>query len=136
MINKITIEPRYQETDKMGVVHHSVYPIWYEIGRVAFCEQMGFPFHKIEEAGIMQAMIEMKSTFIRPTYFGKTYILETKIASYTRVKLIFSYQLFDGDDLIHTGETLLAWLDASFKPMNLEKVHPEIYQRIVDAAKK
>ena len=30
MINTINIVPRYAETDKMGIVHHSVYAIWYE----------------------------------------------------------------------------------------------------------
>ena len=31
MINTINIVPRYAETDKMGIVHHSVYAIWYEL---------------------------------------------------------------------------------------------------------
>jgi len=29
----ITITPRYAETDQGGVVHHSVYPVWFEMGR-------------------------------------------------------------------------------------------------------
>ncbi len=27
----IPIVPRYAETDKAGVIHHSVYPVWFEI---------------------------------------------------------------------------------------------------------
>jgi hypothetical protein len=29
----ITITPRYSETDQAGVVHHTVYPVWFEMGR-------------------------------------------------------------------------------------------------------
>ena len=32
MISKSIVTVRYVETDKMGIVHHSVYPIWYELG--------------------------------------------------------------------------------------------------------
>ena len=42
------IHPRYQETDQMGIIHHSVYPVWYELGRVEFCNAIGVPFHEIE----------------------------------------------------------------------------------------
>ena len=31
------IRVRYQETDNMGVVHHSNYIVWFEIGRSEFC---------------------------------------------------------------------------------------------------
>ena len=31
MIAKTKILPRYAETDKMGIIHHSVYAIWYEL---------------------------------------------------------------------------------------------------------
>ena len=36
MINTINIVPRYAETDKMGIVHHSVYAIWYELARTEY----------------------------------------------------------------------------------------------------
>ena len=28
---------RYAETDQMGVVYHSNYIVWFEVGRVEFC---------------------------------------------------------------------------------------------------
>lgn len=33
---------RYAETDKMGVVYHANYLIWFEIGRTEFCRARGF----------------------------------------------------------------------------------------------
>jgi acyl-CoA thioester hydrolase len=34
---------RYAETDKMGVVYHSNFVIWFEVGRVELLRQLGFP---------------------------------------------------------------------------------------------
>ncbi|HYH04226.1 MAG TPA: acyl-CoA thioesterase, partial [Bacillota bacterium] len=40
----ISFRVRYQETDRMGVVHHSVYYIWYEMGRTEWLRQRGLPY--------------------------------------------------------------------------------------------
>jgi len=31
----VRLKARYAETDQMGVVHHSVYPVWFEVARTA-----------------------------------------------------------------------------------------------------
>ena len=33
---EVKIRVRYKETDKMGVVHHSNYYIWFEVARTEF----------------------------------------------------------------------------------------------------
>ena len=44
MINTINIVPRYAETDKMGIVHHSVYAIWYELARTEYFNKIGLRY--------------------------------------------------------------------------------------------
>ena len=29
-VNRLAITARYAETDMMGIIHHSVYPVWFE----------------------------------------------------------------------------------------------------------
>ena len=36
------VRVRYAETDQMGVVYHSNYLVWFEVGRVEFIRQHGF----------------------------------------------------------------------------------------------
>lgn len=52
MISKSKVNVRYAETDKMGIVHHSVYPIWYELARTDLSKEAGFPYAKMEEVRI------------------------------------------------------------------------------------
>ena len=40
MIAITKILPRYVETDQMGIIHHSVYAIWYEQARTDFFNLM------------------------------------------------------------------------------------------------
>ena len=44
MITQCDIDVRYPDCDAMGIVHHAVYPIWYEIARMDFFEKMGFAY--------------------------------------------------------------------------------------------
>lgn len=133
MISKITIEPRYQETDQMGIIHHSVYPIWYEMGRVKFCEDIHLPFHVIEEKGVRLAMYEMTSRFVKPTKFGEIYTMETRLIKLSKVRLFFEYKIFNqhGEE-VHIGKTELIWLNDELKPTNIEKRHPDIYHAFLN----
>lgn len=129
MISKITIEPRYQETDQMGIIHHSVYPVWYEMGRVKFCEDIGLPFHVIEEKGVRLAMYELTARYLKPTKFGEVYTMETRLVKLSKVRLYFEYHIYDKyDEKVHIGKTELIWLNDQLKPTNIEKGHSEIYQ--------
>lgn len=48
-----THQAQYYETDQMGIIHHSNYIRWMEEARIAYMDQMGFPYRAVEEAGIM-----------------------------------------------------------------------------------
>ena len=49
MIAKSHIVVRYAETDQMGIVHHSNYPIWYEVARTELIKQMGLTYSEMEQ---------------------------------------------------------------------------------------
>ncbi|MFP4286915.1 MAG: acyl-CoA thioesterase [Candidatus Izemoplasmataceae bacterium] len=137
MISQLTITPRYQETDKMGIIHHSVYPIWYEAGRVKFCEDIGMPFDKIEKEGLYQALIDLKVHYIKSARFNEPLIQTTYIKSMTKLKLTFGYEIRNQEgDLINEGETMLVWLTHELKPLNLAKHHPHIYNLLLKSTRK
>ena len=45
---KPTLRVRYAETDKMGVVYHTNFVIWFEVGRVELLRQLGFEYSEME----------------------------------------------------------------------------------------
>lgn len=58
MVTKTPIKVRYAETDKMGIVHHSNYAVWYEAARGDFIEAMGMRYSDMEESGVMVPLVE------------------------------------------------------------------------------
>jgi len=131
-VTKIT--PRYQETDKMGIIHHSVYPIWYECGRTDFCKTLGIPYHIIEARNITQALIELNVKYLKPAQYGEELTLITKLTTVTRIRLVFSYEIYNEKaELINTGTTTLVWLDDKLNPINIAKRHLDIYNMLLES---
>ena len=57
-----TFRARYAETDAMGLVHHSSYIIWMEMGRTEFMRAQGFTYRELEEMGILLPVLEVRAT--------------------------------------------------------------------------
>ena len=51
MHSRSYITVRYAETDKMGIAHHSNYPVWFEVGRTDFIKMFGSKYSDMEKAG-------------------------------------------------------------------------------------
>ena len=51
---------RYAETDQMGVVYHSNFIIWFEVGRVEAMRQLGCVYRQMEREGCHLPVIEVR----------------------------------------------------------------------------
>jgi acyl-CoA thioester hydrolase len=127
---------RYAETDQMGVVHHSNYPIWFEAGRTDFIRKMGLPYSKIEETGAKLPLLELKCQFKWFARYEDEITVKTHIREYTASRLVFHYEVFrDGSErIVAEGETMHCWTDGNLKPVNIKKFKPEIFELIEKAA--
>ena len=64
------IEPRFAETDAMGIIHHASYLPWFEETRVALLAAAGHPYDEIRAAGLDIAVVELFTSYPRPVRFG------------------------------------------------------------------
>lgn len=67
---KVTV--RYAETDRMGIVHHSNYPIWYEIARNDYIKMFGISYTDMENAGVMTPLLNLSCHFSESLLFMRT----------------------------------------------------------------
>lgn len=70
---KITV--RYAETDRMGVVYHANYLVWFDVARTEFLQELGFPYDKIEEQGYMAPVLEAHVNYGQSFTFGDTALI-------------------------------------------------------------
>ena len=138
MIAITKILPRYAETDKMGIIHHSVYAIWYEQARTDFFNQIGLRYDEFENNGIMTPLVELNCKYKKPAYYNQEIELKTKIIGLTPVKFTLEYNIYDtNNNLINIGKTTLAWSDSkTFKIINLKKTNPDIYEKLKQLVEK
>lgn len=107
----LDVRVRYCECDPMGVVHHTVYPVWFEMGRTELLRATGRTYRELEAAGVFLAVVRLDVRYRAPARYDDVLTLHTTLAKITRVKLVHAYDLRrDGVSLV-TGETTLACLD-------------------------
>ena len=124
------IDVRYCETDRMGVVHHSRYFPWFEVGRTEFFKQTGLSYDAIEKQGILLPLVDCYCKFIQGAVYGDAIIITVSIESLGVAKCKFAYQILRAEDeaLLATGYTTHGFTTPDFKPVNLKKKYPELYQ--------
>lgn len=127
--SEIKLIARYAETDRMGIVHHSHYAVWFEAGRTDFLKKAGVSYSSLEAMGFMLPLYEMNCKFKSPAKYEDEILVITKISFLSQVRLHLSYQVINSENskLLVTGETMHAWTDKTFKPVNAEKAIPDIY---------
>ncbi len=120
---------RYAETDQMGVVHHSVYPVWFECGRTEFIKHYGIPYDELERQGLMLPLIKLSVSYKYPLRYGQTVVVRTSLAQATKIRLLIAYHVYiEGSDrLCALGFTEHAWTDTSLRPVNIAKYKPDIF---------
>lgn len=136
MTSKSTIVVRYAETDKMGITHHAVYPIWYEQARSDFIKILGVTYSQMEQDGIQLPLVELRCRYARPCTYEDVLEVQTSIRLLTPAKIEFEYRVFKGaqEAPINVGSTLHAWVNADMRPFNLKKKHPALYRLLEQAA--
>ncbi|HHZ06828.1 MAG TPA: acyl-CoA thioesterase [Clostridiales bacterium] len=136
MITKTKIVARYAETDKMGIVHHSVYPIWYEVGRTDFIKRFGTNYSTLEEAGMMMPLINLTCHYGLPAKYEDELIVETKLLKLSCGKITFGYSVYKqpANILIGSGTTEHGFVDSNtFKPINIKKFMPKLFNELKDS---
>jgi len=124
----ITVIPRYCETDQAGVVHHSVYPIYFELGRTELLRANGLAYKDLEREGFYMVVAELHLKYRRPAYYDEKLELVTECSRVTAAKIEHTYKLIRQETglLLTEGSSILACVDDKGKPRRVPNfMYPE-----------
>ena len=115
--HEITIVPRYCETDQAGVVHHTVYPVWFEMGRTELLRVNGVAYKNLEKAGIFFVVADLSAKYRSPAFYDEHLTLTTTTAKVTPARVVHSYKLErkETNTLLAEGTSTLACVDETGK---------------------
>jgi acyl-CoA thioester hydrolase len=99
---------RYAETDQAGVVYHSNYLIWFEVGRVELCRDHGFNYCDMErEADARLPVTEAHLRYRIPARYDEVILIRTRTVEIRSRAVTFAYEVRRAADntLLAEGET-------------------------------
>jgi acyl-CoA thioester hydrolase len=108
---------RYAETDKMGVVYHAHYAVWFEVGRTEYCRVAGLPYRAMEEAGLLILVTGLECRFRQPARYDDALSVRTSMTDLKSRGLSFAYEVVRGEDgILADGSTRHVFADLSGRP--------------------
>ena len=119
--SSINVRVRYAETDKMGVVYHANYLVWFEVGRCELLRAIGSSYRELETSGIMLPVIEAQCEYRSPARYDDELQVQTWGELLSPARVEFTYEVSrPGDATVNAvGRTVHAAIDAAGKPCRL-----------------
>jgi acyl-CoA thioester hydrolase len=108
---EITIRVRYAETDRMGLLHHANYLVYFEQGRTELLRARGLSYRDLEDQGYLLVLTRAQVRYRSPARYDDLLTLRTTLTRSTHVKLEHCYELCRDGLVLADGETTLACVD-------------------------
>ncbi len=124
----------YYETDKMGIMHHSNYIRIFEETRVDFLAQVGMPFEKIEELGILMPVLSVDCKYLSPLRFDEPFASYATITKFTGVSLEVRYKIISriSGKICVEGNSMHCFTTENLRPVSTKRKYPEVYKIFAD----
>lgn len=115
---KTQVRVRYAETDKMGIVYHANYLVWFEIGRTELFRELDFPYTLLESNGLALAVVEAGCRYRKPAHYDDELVIVTELDNLTSRIVDFSYKIYCQGTLLAEGKTKHMYINSSGHSVN------------------
>lgn len=102
-----SLRVRYAETDAMGVVYHTNYIIWFEVGRGEYLREKGGEYREFEGKGFYLPVIEVDARFLAAARYDDVVVVRTSLQQFRSRSVTLHYEVLmkDTGQLLVTGHT-------------------------------
>jgi acyl-CoA thioester hydrolase len=121
---EITLRVRYAETDRMGLLHHANYIVYFEQGRTELLRSAGLTYKDLEDQGFLLVLTHLEVKYRWPARYDDLVTLRTTVVRTTAVRIEHRYEMTCEGRLLAEGTSTLACVDRSGRPQAL----PEFLQ--------
>jgi acyl-CoA thioester hydrolase len=116
---EITIRVRYAETDRMGLLHHANYLVYFEQGRTELLRTHGLSYKDLEDQGYLLVLTKIEVRYRWPARYDDLLTLKTTVTRTTSVRIDHRYEVFCAGRLLAEGTSTLACIDRDGRPQAL-----------------
>jgi acyl-CoA thioester hydrolase len=125
---------RYAETDQMGVVYHSNFFVWFEIGRVDLFRHLGFTYRDMErDDGCFIAVADARCRYKAPARYDDEIVVRTHLRNLRDSLIHFGYEVLRESDgtLLAEGETIHIVTDTEMNVRPMPERYRTAFQRLL-----
>ena len=115
LTGETTIRVRYAETDRMGLLHHANYLIYFEQARTELLRGLGVTYKELEDQGYYLVIARLDVKYRKPVYYDDLITIRTTETKASPVRLEHKYEVFRNGELTCEGTTTLGCVDKSGK---------------------
>jgi acyl-CoA thioester hydrolase len=121
----------YADTDAMGVVYHTNYIKWFEVGRNEFMRQLGVPYTELGKLGLNLPLIKVSCDYLKFTTYDQILTIETKFDYIKRASIRFNSRIWDEnkDNVLVEGYTIHACTNDEGKIRRIPKLLLELINK-------
>lgn len=121
---EISLRVRYAETDRMGLLHHANYLVYFEQGRTELLRAAGYSYRDLEDQGYLLVLTRMEVHYRRPARYDDLLLVRTSVVRTTAVRIDHRYEVLREGVLLAEATSTLACVDRDGRPQAL----PEFLQ--------
>lgn len=114
-----TIRVRYAETDRMGLLHHANYLVYFEQAHTDLLRSLGLTYKDMEDQGFLLVVTKVEVRFRRPARYDDLLTVRTTVEKTTMVRIDHRYEVFCEGQLLAEGSSTLACMDRDGRPQML-----------------
>ncbi len=118
--HELELRVRYAETDQMGVVYHTNYLVWCEIGRTELIRALtGASYADLEARGVGLAVSELSIRYHGAARYDNRIVVRTTLADARSRSVTFDYLIANAEtgERLASARTVLVSLDQKGKPV-------------------
>ncbi len=121
--SKIKIRVSYADTDQMGIVYYARYFEYFERGRNELLRELGFPYSKLENRGIMLPVIEAHCEYKRGAKYDDIIVVKTSLKKPPGARMRMDYEILDEEEkeIITKGYTIHSFVSRKGKAVKPPK---------------
>jgi acyl-CoA thioester hydrolase len=106
------VSVRFAETDAQGIVHNSVYLVWFELARVEYLARFAGGYQALRDQGIEALVLEAHVRYLVPARFADTVRIHASCGDVRGARFGYEYVVERDGERIADGTTRHATVDA------------------------
>ena len=124
------VRVRYKDTDTMSVVYYGNYLTYFEVGRVEYLREAGWPMSAVNDR-VHLPVVEAFVRYVKPARLDDLLLVRSRVSERKRASFRFAYEILnEAGELVATGHTVHAcWNPATTRmipiPDWLKEIMPD-----------